>query len=106
MICVLIDCPSFASQRDSSTAHVVAVRSPAIPPPMSFRHTSPRLFPGSPQAPRREHQAAPGGTAVLYFGFAARRVLVPPATRAPSKKAHLGTWEQPSLTSVPAECPE
>jgi len=26
--------------------------------------------------------------------------------RAPSKKAHLGTWEQPSLASVPAECPE
>jgi hypothetical protein len=106
MTCVLIDRPSFAWQRDPSTAQVVAARSPAIPPPIAFRHTLPRLFPVSPQAPRREHQAAPAGTAVLCFGFAALRVLVPPTARAPSKKARLGTWEQPSLTSVPAECPE
>jgi hypothetical protein len=32
MIRVLIDRPSFAWQRDSSTAHVVAVRSPSVPP--------------------------------------------------------------------------
>ena len=63
-------------------------------------------LPVSPRAPRRESQAAPVGTAVLCFGFAALRVLVPPAARAPSKKAHLGTWERPSLASVPAECPE
>ena len=106
MIYVLIYSPSFTSQRGSSPAKVVAVRSPAIPPTHAFRHTSPRLFPVSPQAPRREHQAAPGGTAVLCFGLAALRVLVPPTSRAPSKKARLGTWEQPSLTSVPAECPE
>ena len=48
----------------------------------------------------------PGGTAALCFGFAALRVLVPPTARAPSKKARLGTWEQPSPASVPAECPE
>jgi len=63
-------------------------------------------LPVSPRAPRREHQAAPIGTAVLCFGFTALRVLVPPTARAPSKKAHLGTWERPSLASVPAECPE
>jgi hypothetical protein len=106
MIRIFIDSPSFAWQPGSSSDQVYAARCSAVPPPIAFPNTLPRLFPVSPQAPRREHPAAPGGTAVLCFGFAALRVLVPPTARAPSKKARLGTWEQPSLPSVPAECPE
>jgi hypothetical protein len=107
MTCILIYSSSLASQlgflpRFGCLPSAV----PRFRRPIPSRHTSPRLFPVSPQAPRREYQAAPGGTAVLCFGFAALRVLVPPTARAPSKKARLGTWEQPSLPSVPAECPE
>jgi hypothetical protein len=102
MISVLIYSLSLASQRDSSPAQSLRPAVRRFCPFIVFRHTSPRLFPVSPQAPRREHQAAPSGTAGFCFPG-----LLPKASMGPlSQKAALGTWEQPSLTSVPAECPE
>jgi len=47
-------------------------------------------------------QAAPGGTA----GFCFPGLLPQSQCGSPSQKAALGAWEQPSLASVPAECPE
>ena len=93
-----------------SLCRVILVRLSWFPAPMyrgfrrlnRFRHTPPRLFPVSPRAPRRENQAAPGGTA----GFCFPGLLPQNECGSPSHKAALGTWEQPSLASVPAECPE
>ena len=42
----------------------------------------------------------PCGTAVFCFAIAPVQVLVPPVSRAPSKKADLGTWEQPHARAL------
>ena len=47
------------------------------------------FFSSSSLAPRRERQAAPGGTAVFCFGFASLRVLVPPIHGRPPRKPTL-----------------
>ena len=110
MICVLIYSPSFAWQPGSSPAQVVVAAVQRFRRPIAFRHTLPRLFPVSPQAPRRDHQAAPGGTAVLCFGFAALRVLVPPLRGHPPRKRAwaLGSSHpsRPSRLSAPSRSGE
>jgi len=89
------------------------------------RHSSPRSSPALLRHPRGKIRLRPAARRCSASALpprlrklplvgdpdcAALRVLVPPASflfgGAPSKKAHLGTWEQPSLASVPAECPE
>jgi hypothetical protein len=51
-------------------------------------------------------EAAPCGTAVFCFAIAPESVLVLPASRAPSKKADLGTWEPPPARALRVVCLE
>ena len=80
-----------------------ALRSCTVPPRLRVPAPASLIsLPVSPRAPRRENQAAPGGTA----GFCFPGLLPQSQCGSPSHKAALGAWEQPSLASVPAECPE
>jgi hypothetical protein len=67
MIRILIYSPALTQHVESFPAQVVAFAFSRFRRPIPFGYTSPRLFPVSPQAPRREHQAAPGGTAGFCF---------------------------------------
>jgi hypothetical protein len=49
---------------------------------------------------------APGGAAVFCFAGAPYEVLVPPTSRAPSKKADLGTWELSHTRALRVVCLE
>ena len=53
-----------------------------------------------------EREAAPFGAAVFCFATAPVQVLAPPASRAPSKKADLGTREQPHARALRVVCLE
>jgi hypothetical protein len=55
---------------------------------------------------RFTERLGPCGTAVFCFAIAPVQVLVPPASRAPSKKADLGTWEQPHARALRVVCLE
>src|SRR5260221_2313953 len=52
------------------------------------------------------NKPAPGGAAVFCFARAPLWVLVPPTSRAPSKKADLGTWELPHTRALRVVCLE
>jgi hypothetical protein len=52
------------------------------------------------------NKPAPGGAAVFCFARAPYGVLVPPTSRAPSKKADLGTWELSHTRALRVVCLE
>jgi hypothetical protein len=79
-----------------------ALRSCTVPRDFVFRHRHPHFSTLLSSGTARENQAAPGGTA----GFCFPGLLPQSQCGSPSHKAALGAWEQPSLASVPAECPE
>jgi len=64
------------------------------------------LFLPSLSSTASEREAAPCGSAVFCFAIAPEQVLVPPAWRAPSKKADLGTWELPPARALRVVCLE
>jgi hypothetical protein len=64
------------------------------------------LFLPSLSSTASDREAAPCGSAVFCFAIAPVQVLVPPALRAPSKKADLGTWEQPHARALRVVCLE
>src|SRR5215472_13760605 len=65
-------------------------------------------FPFSPIA--LKHRERKRGCALRHGGLLLRhapeQVLVPPSSRAPSKKADLGTWEQPHARALRVVCLE
>src|SRR5690348_15498278 len=68
-----------------------------------------RHFPFSPhrsQAPRATERLRPAARRSSASLIAPVQVLVPPASRAPSKKADLGTWEQPHARALRVVCLE
>jgi hypothetical protein len=80
--------------------------------PCAFRvpqlSTLPPLPPFSPFA--LKHRERQTGCALRHGGFcftsAPEWVLVPPASRAPAKKADLGSWEQPPARALRVVCLE
>ena len=103
MICVLIYSSSLASQRDSSPAQVVAARCPLVYADR-FRPGTRYLvsFPSLLRHREGNIRLRPAARRASAFSDSSPKASVGPLPQ----KAALGTWEQPSLTSVPAECPE
>src|SRR5204862_6296995 len=66
----------------------------------------PSLFLPSLSSTASDREAAPCGSAVFCFAAAPVQVLVPPTSRAPSKKADLGTWELPRARALRVVCLE
>jgi hypothetical protein len=64
------------------------------------------LFLPSLSSTASDREAAPCGAAAFCFASAPVQVLVPPPLRAPSKKADLGTWEQPHARALRVVCLE
>src|SRR6202007_2356238 len=66
----------------------------------------PSLFPPSLSSTASNREAAPCGSAGFCFAILPFPGLVPSPFRAPSKKADLGTWEQPHARALRVVCLE
>src|SRR5260370_2232236 len=84
---------------------------PNVFPASSYSHSSHclsllPLFLPALSSTASDREAAPCSSAVFCFAIAPVPVLVPPAPRAPSKQADLGTWEQPHARAPRVACLE
>src|SRR5579859_6857353 len=93
--------------RENSNGSFRVVSTSVTKNPTSTVLSSVHLFqPLSLSSTASANNPAPGGAAVFCFAGAPYEVLVPPTSRAPSKKADLGTWELSHTRALRVVCLE